>query len=463
MKENTTEVASSGGGNGKPEAAAGLPGAPPAAHRTLHEAGIDPDRLSILQLGSPSKRRKHPVPPWARRMAVGYLLWLLLFLLERFGVVMSVLVTAVLSLFVGLVILQVACQVLVTATERFAARMGWSHYVAGTVAEILATLPECVVIAFVVPISPLTAFVLAMVTIYNNALVFSIYSYFLPRDRRGNFLMPPPITDAGTQVLIAGGALGLVLGLTMLIFSTNSEHPKGSFNPIDLTVISILLLTIFVAYLYKLLRDLGREEEKVHSALELSEQEIENRQMFVYENVTKSNLAKIVLLLTLGILGAFLGGERVAHFAKLAIDELGLSGIVAAIILAGFAGMSEYVILWTSHRKREYGIALANAFGGITQLLFLIVPFTLGAIAFYQTFVNPDHPDFPIPFSVPNILLVIFLFPTFHTLAALLENDHTMGVLDTVIMVSIVALLILLLVAYGGANSPELATAVAPL
>jgi len=32
--------------------------------------------------------------------------------------------------------------------------------------------------------------------------------------------------------------------------------------------------------------------------------------------------------------------------------------------------MSEYVILWTSHRKKKYGIALANAFGGITQLLF---------------------------------------------------------------------------------------------
>jgi hypothetical protein len=124
MKENTNEETTSGGGNGKPEAAAGLPGAPTAAHRTLHEAGIDPDRLSILQLGSPSKQRKHRVPPWARRMAVGYLLWLLLFLFERFGVAMSVLVTAVLSLFVGLVILQVACQVLVTAAERFAARMG---------------------------------------------------------------------------------------------------------------------------------------------------------------------------------------------------------------------------------------------------------------------------------------------------------------------------------------------------
>lgn len=433
-----------------PRSAVGLPGAPNAAHRALKEAGIDPDRLSIQHLGRPPKLLKYPVPTWIRRMAIAYSFWMLLYVLEYMGVVMPVFLTAALSLVVGLVILQVACQVLVSATERFAARMGWSHYVAGTVSEILATLPECVVIAFVVPVSPLTAFVLVMVTIYNNALVFSIYSYFLPRDRRGKFVMPKPITDAGTQILIAGGALGLILGLIMIVFSSNG-HPKHSFDPIDLAVVSALLLMVFIAYLYKLVRDLGREEDEVHSALQLTDDEKEHRLTLVYKNVTESSLAMILFLLGLGILGAFLGGERVARFAELAIRDLHLNQILAAVILAAFAGMSEYVILWTSHRKQEYGIALANAFGGITQLLFLIVPFTLTAIAIYQTFINPAHPDFPIAFSVPNILLVVFLFPTFHTLAALLENDHTMGILDTVIMIAIVGLLILLLVTYGAA------------
>jgi hypothetical protein len=103
--------------------------------------------------------------------------------------------------------------VLVTATERLAAAMRWDHYVAGTVAEILATLPEFAVIAFLVPVSPLTAFVTALITIYNNAVVFSIYSYFLPKDRQGQFVMPEPITKAGTQILIAGAAIGLIAGL----------------------------------------------------------------------------------------------------------------------------------------------------------------------------------------------------------------------------------------------------------
>lgn len=432
----------------RPEVAAGLPGAPSALHKYLRKTGIDPDRLSILHLGRPAYLGQSNTPSWAVRMAVGYLLWIVLFLLDLYSIALPDYLKAIFSLVVGLLIIQVACQVLVIATERFAARMAWTHYVAGTASEILSTLPECVVIAFLVPVSPLTAFIVAMITIYNNALVFSIYSYFLPKDYKGKYLMPKPITDAGSQVLIAGGVLGLVLGLGMLIFSANG-HPKHAFEAIDLAVIAFILLAIFVVYLYKLVMDLGKEEDEVQTTLKLTENEILERQHMVFKNVEKSSLSRIILLLVLGVLGAFLGGESVAEFATLAIHEMRLSGIVAAMILAGFAGMSEYVILWTSHRKKEYGIALANAFGGIAQLMFLIVPFTFIAIAYYQTFVNPNHPDLPILFSVPNILLLIFIFPTFHTLASLLEKDHTMDILDTTIMVALVGLLLILLVAYG--------------
>jgi hypothetical protein len=70
--------------------------------------------------------------------------------------------------------------------------------------------------------------------------------------------------------------------------------------------------------------------------------------------------------------------------------------------------------LWTSHRKKEYLVALTNAIDGIAQLMFLNAPFTIIAIAYYQAFVNPNHADVPIfLFSVLNILLLIFLFPTY--------------------------------------------------
>lgn len=54
--------------------------------------------------------------------------------------------------------------------------MHYNHYTAGTVAEILSTIPELVFIAFIIPLGPLTAFVIAPIAIYNNALVFSLYS-----------------------------------------------------------------------------------------------------------------------------------------------------------------------------------------------------------------------------------------------------------------------------------------------
>jgi len=429
-------------------AAAGLPGAPAEVEEELRQEGIDPDRLSIFHLGNPIELLQHPIPLWVKRMGLGFVLWLIVYGLQMTGVVLSEWTLAGLSLFIGLLVLQGACEALVTASERLAARLQWNHYVAGTLAEILSTLPELVVIAFIVPISPLTAFVIALITIYNNALVFSLYSYFLPKDKQGKFLMPKPITEAGTQILTAGAAMGLILGLVMLAFSSNL-HPKTSFHTIDLIIISVVLFAIFGVYLYKLVVNYAQEEQEVRETLDLSPQEVEQRLALVYKNVDISPLPIIAVLLLMGVCGALLGGQQVAEFAKIAIKDLGLNDILTALILAGFAGMSEYVILWKSHRKKEYGIALANAFGGITQVMFLVLPFTLISIAIYQGFVMPDHPGLPIHFTLSNIFLLIFLFPTFFVLVELIQEDHTLGILDATIMTAIILMLIMLLVTYG--------------
>jgi hypothetical protein len=153
--------------------------------------------------------------------------------------------------------------------------------------------------------------------------------------------------------------------------------------------------------------------------------------------------------LLIGIIGAALGGEQVAVFADIAIEDMQLNHMVTALLLAGFAGMSEYVILWQSHRKGEVGIALANGFGGITQVMFLVLPFTLIAIGCYQAWINPQHPELPLLFSFSNMLLLLFLFPMLFVLIELLEEDHTLGILDTTIMVAIFMLLIALLLSYA--------------
>ncbi len=429
-------------------AGAGLPGAPAHADAALRDAGIDPERLSIAYLGDPA-RKARAVRPWlALRMGLGFALWAALTLLEIAGVTVPAWAEAPAALVTGVLVLSAACSALITASQRLAARLDWDHYVAGTAAEVLSTLPELVVIAFLVPVSPLTAFIVALVTVYNNALVFSIYSYFLPKDRQGKFVMPVPITHAGTQILVAGAAMGLILGLVMMTMAF-SDHPKNSFTPLDLGAVGVVLLGIFAVYIYRLMHSYARVEERVHGALDLTAQQIETRRALVYRPVHVSSWGLVVGYLAVGVAGAVLGGEQVAEFARLAIRDFAFNPIATALVLAVFAGMSEYIILWQSHRKGEYGIALANGFGGITQVLFLVLPFTLLAIGAYQGWINPAHAELPLQFSFSNILLLLFLFPMLFVLVELLQEDHTLDVLDTTIMIAIFALLIALLLGYG--------------
>ncbi len=428
-------------------ATAGLPDAVPLVEENLRKRGIDPDRLSVLKLGTIYRFRA--APPWLQRLLIGFALMASHSYILRTTSEPSLTLLAGMQLISGLIILMAACEVLVTATERLAARFHWNHYTAGTVAEILSTIPELVVIAFLIPISPSMAFVVALITIYNNALVFSLYSYFLPKDTHGKFLMPIPITEAGTQILIGGGAMGLILGLVMLTFKA-SNQVKSSFDSIDLIFVSFILLSIFSVYLYKLITSYAKEEAAVRENLDMSEHDIEQRLDMVYENIRPTRLVTIFLLFLVGALGAFFGGHQVSGFAEFMLSDLQFNPILTALILAVFAGMSEYVILWQSHRKQEYGIALANAFGGITQVMFLVFPYTLLCVAIYQSFLDPGHPELPLEFSVPHVLLLLFLFPTFYTLSSLIEEDHTLGILDTVIMSGIFLFLIVLLATHGG-------------
>lgn len=409
----------------------------------LVEAGIDPDRSSHFHLGWP--RELHF--KWMPRFASMFALFVILETLQHFHLIqVNVWIESFLYLFVGLFMIQAACQALLQATIAAADRINLTHYVTASLGEIIATLPEMVVVGYLVMESPIAAFVLVMMTIYNNTLVFSFYSFFLPKNTRGRFLMPEPITDAGHQILIAGGALGLICGIWMMV--AKIENHGGEYvGPGDLLGLGIAMLAIFVVYMIKLVRDYAEEEQQIESVLNFTEEEKELRREEAYEYALTNSVKVIVFIGFCGVVGAFIGGHSVAMFADIALTQLGLSDIVTAFLLAIFGGMSEYVILWSSHRKKEYGIALANAFGGITQVLFLLLPFTLIAISLGQ-WIAPSELAFPLSFSVPVILLLMFLFPTFYTLTALLAEDHTFGILDTTILTVIVLLLIVLMLTH---------------
>ncbi|MBL4608315.1 MAG: hypothetical protein JKY01_10885, partial [Pseudomonadales bacterium] len=104
----------------------------------LLEAGIDPERKSHFSLGWPKESRFK----WMPRFLLMLVFYAILELQSSYSFFqINVWVQSFLYLFVGLFLIQAACQALLQATIAMASRINLNHYVAATVGEIVATLP----------------------------------------------------------------------------------------------------------------------------------------------------------------------------------------------------------------------------------------------------------------------------------------------------------------------------------
>ncbi len=370
------------------------------------------------------------------RLSLAVLLWLISHALSASSVLPPAMV-ATLFLISGVLLVHPATELILVAIERSARKLNWSRFTTVSLLEVLASLPEIIVLLFIAVVSPQAAFTLALLTVYKHALVFSLYSWFLPHDEHGEYQMPRPITEAGTQVMTAAGALGLIAGVTMLAMNATAHHKTG-LAAVDLIAISVILLLIFAAYIGRL-------------TVEYAHDELEAPVMAGSAHSTAAHVAfpwrGIVGLVILGLGGSFLAGESALSFAGLALGGLQLSELHTALLMIGFGGMGEYVLVYKTHRRREYGIALAHTFGGIVKVLYLVLPVTLLSIALVWLLQPPD--TILLPFSLGNMLLLLFLFPVFYVFANLLEESHSLNALDTTIMTGIVALLVMFLLSYG--------------
>lgn len=373
---------------------------------------------------------------WQILMAVGFALWGLMEILERGARAEDNVLSAVtasygvLQLVAGLLILQGACEALVQSVEHLGGRLRWDAFVAGTFAEMLATLPEFVVIIFLVRVDPLTAFTVAFITVYNNALIMSVYAFFLPRDRDGLFVMPRAITRAGTEVLVAGAGLVLIIGIMKLAGATHLQHDVLQAR--DLFVIAFVLFAVFGLYLYTLVR---------HHAAAREPGEAE-------ETGPHAGWGVIVGLFLLGVVGAVIGGDAVSAFADDALHNFNLPSIPTAILLAFFAGLSELVIIYKAHRRQQLEVALSNAFGGVAEVMFLVVPFTLLMIGLFA--VITGNPIYAVPVNFTTTTLVLLIFPVFFVLLQYLRNEHTFSVLQAGAMTGLYILLLYALMAWEG-------------
>lgn len=373
-------------------------------------------------------------PLWVWSLALGILLAAALALVPSRTASASPWVFGLLYLLGGVALINAAGESLVHASEILSSRQDWNHFVGGTVGEIISTLPEIVVIVFVVPIDPVAAFLIAVVTIYNNAVIFSIYSFFLPKTAGGGeYALPAPIFKIGREILIVGSAVALIFGFFLLASRLNTP-PKQALAGYEIVIIGVIMLFIFALYLHSLIAHYS--ENEVHEALRP-------------EARGHEPVGRMILLFAVGTGAAFFGGHMVSTFAETMLHQIHLSPVRAALVLAFFAGIAEVFILVDSHRKGEYEIALSNAFGGITQVKFLVFPFTLLIIGLMQWLGDVPAGFTGIPIDNTVTLIMMMLFPVFFVLFELMQDGHTLSNFDAAAMFGLFTLILYFLVVYG--------------
>jgi Ca2+/Na+ antiporter len=148
----------------------------------------------------------------------------------------------------------------------------------------------------------------------------------------------------------------------------------------------------------------------------------------------------IVLMVFLGVLGSYAGGELIGGFADIAITHLQLPTIPTAAALAFFGGVSEYIIVIKAHKRGELGIALSNVFGGLSQVMFLLLPFAFIVIGTLGLVTGSALYAMPINFA--TTMLVVLLFPLFYALHQYVEQNKSLTNLGAVAMTCIYGLLL---------------------
>jgi len=374
--------------------------------------------------------RYRGITTWQLLMGAGLWMWVFLLFNDRIQLIAEEgreTAFAVFRLVAGLLIVQGACEAFVQGVERLGARLRWDGFISGTVGSLLSTLPEFVVIAFLVQVDPLAAFVTAAVTIFNNALVFSIYAFFLPKNRQGAFAMPRSLTIAGGEIMIAGATVTLLVGIVMLVLRVAT--PQTVLEGVDLIGIGLVLMIIYAYYVLTLVRYYAEGKDDEESLPPDPER--------LGHDVSWHGIGAMFLL---GAVGAYAAGEAIGGFAETALGRLGLPTIPTAAALALFAGVSEYIIVFKSHRRGELGIALSNAFGGLTQVMFLLLPFAMLMIGGLG--LASGHAGYAIPINEVTMLLVLLLFPLFYAMHQHMEMEGTLSNLDAASMTGIYLLLL---------------------
>lgn len=381
---------------------------------------------------------------WKWGLPVGFALVITAMILEYIGLHAPVLMGFLLALG-GLVTIAGSCEVLILAVVGMAGRLKWNEYVAGTIASLASNVPELVMIAFVVIADVRIAFVVSLLTLHINALVFSIFCILLPKDKIGFAKLPKAISVLGSDMLVCASGLLIALGFLMMFMSffDLGVHAGEGLGLWDMLVIAAILLGIEVVYITTLVRRFSG------TSAETGDKQAEG----VVEK-SKVSWKKIGFYGFLGALGSLVGGHAVGDFADLLVHFLELQGaseMIGAIVISFLAGTASYIMVTSAHLKGKTELALSNVFGALIQVPFVILPFVLiFAACFAGLGIIPFLPNGGIlSIDLETISVILFAFPTLLVMWKSISDDGKVNRLETAIMLGLFGLVIYFLAVHG--------------
>ncbi len=254
----------------------------------------------------------------------------------------------ILTLILGLILILVGANYLISGSEKIARRFGLSDFIIGlTIVGIGTSTPEMVV-SFMSAIKGNADIAVGNVlgsNIFNTLVILGISAIIFPIKLTGN-----NIRKDIPFALLAAFVL-LVLGYSTLLNGTDSN--------IISRVNGIMLLCFFGVFL-------------AYTIYSSSDQKVDNQ--VENTNLKKGSLPLQILMVVGGLAGLIYGGDLFVESASSIAKRMGVSdAIVALTIMAGGTSLPELASCVVAALKKKSDLALGNVVGSNVANIFLIL------------------------------------------------------------------------------------------
>src|SRR3954447_5732760 len=115
------------------------------------------------------EKSKRNLPVWAWLVIAGFAIAGLVAVVHIHGTMGAVVETTG-----GLALIAGSCEALILSVEGMSARLGWNKFVGGTIAAVVSNVPEISLLGFFVAKDPTMAFIIGMMSVYTNSMVFAL-------------------------------------------------------------------------------------------------------------------------------------------------------------------------------------------------------------------------------------------------------------------------------------------------